>query len=391
MFTLSDILRDEEIRRREFPVCAQKIFLAHAGVCPLPRMVADATARYAELATRDDQEAVADRDYAMETRQLAAQLTGVTAEEIAFTGNTSMGLAMVAEGLPWQTGDNVVCYRDDYPANVYPWMNLARCGVEVRFVQPAQPGRITVADLEPRIDKRTRLVALPSAHFLTGWRLDVVTISEFLRSRGVWFCLDAIQTLGALQTPLRYVDFAAADAHKWLLGPVGIAVLYVRRELFEVLRPALVGWNNARCPGFITRDELEFWPDARRYEPGTLNLAGIVGLHAALRMLLTVGLSTIEERVLGLATRLGERLLREGWSLLGPNPRTHPRELTGIVTCYRRDWSLGAVHQRLRDAGVVVSLRQGRDGSKFLRASPHFYNTEQELDGFVERLGRANA
>ncbi|MCX7915344.1 MAG: aminotransferase class V-fold PLP-dependent enzyme, partial [Verrucomicrobiae bacterium] len=329
--------------------------------------------------------------YVAESRQLAARLTGVNAEEIAFTGNTSMGLAMVAEGLPWQAGDNVVCYRDDYPANVYPWMNLARRGVEVRFVTPAVPGRITVAELEPVVDRRTRLVALPSAHFLTGWRLDIAAISAFLRDRGVLFCLDAIQTLGALDTPLRYVDFAAADAHKWLLGPVGVAVLYVRRELQDLLRPALVGWNNAKCPGFITREQLEFWPNARRYEPGTLMLAGIVGLHAGLEMILNLGPMAIEQRVLALARRLGEQLTAGGWSLLGPDPREFPSGLTGIVTFHREGLDMIRLYERLRAERIHLSLRQDRQGRHYLRASAHFYNTERDLDKFAECLLEALA
>lgn len=391
MISLDEILRDESVRCREFPVCAKQIFLAHAGVCPLPGRVTEAMRRYLELATGDDQEAVVDRDYVRETRRLAAQLTGVTPEEIAFTGNTSMGLALVAEGLPWQAGDNVVCYRDDYPANVYPWMNLARRGVDVRFVAPAQPGRITVADLERVVDRRTRLVALASAHYLTGWRLDIAGISQFLRSRGVWFCLDAIQTLGALDTPLRYVDFAAADAHKWLLGPVGVAVMYVRRELQEILRPVLVGWNNARCPGFIVREELEFWPDARRYEPGTLMLAGIVGLHAALEMILGIGINVIEQRVTASATQLAQNLVSHGWTLAGPNPVQDVSGMTGIVTLHRAGTDLQRVFERLRANQVRVSLRQDRQGCQYLRASPHFYNTERELDKFAEYLHRAVA
>src|SRR5436309_10406114 len=175
-------------RDKEFPVCEKKIFLAHAGVSPLPRRVAEAMQRYAEAATRDDQEGVLPDTFVGETRQLAAELIGARREEIAFVGSTSMGLAMVAARLSWKAGDNVVCYRDDYPANVHPWMNLTSQGVEVRFVEPQQYGNITIEDLARVVDAHTRLVSLASVHFISGWRLEVEAVGEFLNKRGILFC-----------------------------------------------------------------------------------------------------------------------------------------------------------------------------------------------------------
>src|SRR5436309_6072052 len=165
-------------RDKEFPVCEKKIFLAHAGVSPLPRRVSEAMQRYADAAARDDQEDVLPEGFVGETRQLAAELIGAQREEIAFVGSTSMGLATVAAGLSWKAGDNVVCYRDDYPANVHPWMNLAEQGVEVRYVEPRVYGNITVEDLARVVDGRTRLVSLASVHFVSGWRLDVDAVGQ---------------------------------------------------------------------------------------------------------------------------------------------------------------------------------------------------------------------
>ena len=255
---ISDLLRDEPLRRREFPVCEQRIFLAHAGVSPLPRRVAEAMQQYLAAAARGNQENAFSDAMIDETRAFAAQLVEAQTEEIAFVGSTSMGLAMVAAGLPWKAGENVVCYRDDYPANVYPWMNLAHRGVEVRFVEPKQFGNITREDVERVADRSTRLVSLASVHFQSGWRLDVDLIGRFLRERGILFCLDGIQSLGALRTPMRQVDFAAADAHKWLLGPLGAAILYVRRDNLDRLQPPLVGWHSASCPDYIAQEVLAF-------------------------------------------------------------------------------------------------------------------------------------
>ncbi len=380
---LERLLADESYRQQEFPVCERTAFLAHAGVSPLPRCVAEAMERYLEAATRANQEDVLPERTVSETRQLAANLIGAHPDEIAFTGSTSMGLAMVAAGLAWQPGDNVVCYRDDYPANVYPWMDLARWGVEVQFVQPAQYGRVTLKDVAQVVDKRTRLVSLASVHFVTGWRLDVDAIGKMLREGGVLFCLDAIQSIGALPTSVRQVDFAAADAHKWLLGPLGAAILYVRRECFDRLHPSLIGWSSGPCPGFVAQDHLQLWPSARRYEPGSLNLAGIVGLHEALRMLTDIGIETIERRVWTLARRLVTQCQEAGWRLAGP---VEDGDLSGIISVWSPDHDVVAWQARVSQAGVVTSLRQNRDGQTYLRASPHFYNTDGEVNRLLENL-----
>jgi len=385
--SIPDLLRDESLRRHEFPVCEKKIFLAHAGVSPLPRRVAEAMQQYVAAAARDNQENVLSDAVIGEARALAAQLMEAQPEEIAFVGSTSMGLAMVAAGLPWGQGDNVVCYRDDYPANVYPWMDLARRGVEVRFVEPDQFGNITVEDVERVVDGRTRLVSLASAHFQSGWRLDVDQIGRFLGDRGVLFCLDGIQSLGALRTSVRFVDFAAADAHKWLLGPVGVAILYVRKEHFDRLHPPLVGWQSAACPDYIAQEILTFKHDARRYEPGSLNLAGIVGLRAALQLILECGLEAVEARVLALAKRVIARGIGVGCSIVGPSGDAG---LSGIVSLTTNGCDVGKWHARLDAANIRTSLRCCRDGRRCLRISAHFYNRQEEIDTVFDevRMGK---
>ncbi|HUI06357.1 MAG TPA: aminotransferase class V-fold PLP-dependent enzyme [Verrucomicrobiae bacterium] len=378
---IPDLLHDESLRRHEFPVCEKKIFLAHAGVSPLPRRVAEAMQQYVAAAASDNQEEVVPDAMIDETRALAGDLIEAQPEEIAFVGSTSMGLALVAAGLPWKPGDNVVCYRDDYPANVYPWMDLARQGVDVRFVEPGQFGNVTWEDVERAVDGGTRLVALASAHFQSGWRLDVDRIGKSLRERGVLFCLDGIQSLGALRTVMKSVDFAAADAHKWLLGPVGVAILYVRKEHFERLHPPLVGWHSAACPDYIAQETLVFRPDARRYEPGSLNLAGIVGLRAALQLILECGIDAIEARVLALANTVIARGIEAGFSIVGPRGDAGR---SGIVSMTVSGCDVGELHARLEVANIGTSLRRCRDGRRCLRISAHFYNREDEIAALFE-------
>lgn len=376
LLSIPDILRDEALRRREFPACEDKIFLAHAGVSPLPRRVSEAMQQYLAAAARDNQENVLPDETISETRELAARLIEAKKQEIAFVGSTSMGLAMVASGLAWQRGENVVCYRDDYPANVYPWMDLARRGVEVRFVEAKRLGNITVEDVERVVDRNTQLVSLASVHFQTGWRLDVDQIGKFLKEHGILFCLDGIQSFGALRTSMRYVDFAAADAHKWLLGPLGAAILYVREEHFDRLHPPLVGWHSAACPDFIAQDSLTFKSDARTYEPGSLNLAGIVGLRAALQLILGCGIDAIETRVLALAKCAIAGGTKAGFSVLGA---TEGMGLSAIVALAAEGRDIAQLHAKLDAAKIVTSLRRCRNGTQCLRISPHFYNREDEI------------
>jgi len=382
--TPTEIQGNEELRRHEFPVVLSRVFLGHAAVCPLPRRVAEAISQQAFAGMLEDQEAGIPGGYIAGTRGLIARCLGVEAGEIALIGSTSMGLSQVAAGLPWRKGQNVVVYQDDYPSNVYPWMALAERGVEVRFLNIRELGRIRAIDVQGQVDEDTRLVALSSAHFVTGWRLEVEALGRWLRSRGILFCLDAIQTLGAFQTPLDQVDFMAADSHKWLLGPLGAGVLYVRKEIQEVLRPTTYGWHNVECPGFVTQDSMVLRRDARRYEAGSLNLVGVAGLRAAFSLLEKVGLGAIEADLLAKRRWLVSQLQQRGMEVLNPSP-TGLNE-AGVVSFCVPGESASDLHRKLQDAAIVVSLRTTRDGMDWIRVSPHYYNTVAELERFLEVL-----
>ncbi|MCX8157174.1 MAG: aminotransferase class V-fold PLP-dependent enzyme [Verrucomicrobiae bacterium] len=383
--TVQGLLSNEELRLHEFPVAARKVFLAHAAVSPLPRRVAEAMAEASKAGMSDDQEAVVGYEVIHQTRQRAAELLGAATEEIALVGPTSLALSFVAGGLPLRRGDNIVVYFDDYPANVYPWMTLAEKGVQVRFLNTRGLGRIRPVDVMGQVDESTRLVALASCHFVSGWRVEIEALGRQLRERGIWFCVDAIQTLGAF--PLKVansVDFLAADAHKWLLGPSGAGLLYVRRECQGLLRPIVFGWHNVRCPDFIAQEKMEFRPDARRYEVGTVNLAGIVGLNAALGLLLELGVENIAAELLRKRAWLVPELLRAGWQVLHAD--ASEVNAGGILTLSRDDTNLAEWHARLAREGFVTSLRADRSRRQYLRLSPHFYNTDTELQRLVEIL-----
>ncbi len=380
------LFSSEAERLAEFPVAAKNIFLAHAGVTILPRRVTRVMQEYLEESCLRMQEFPEAWRAVNETRVVAAKMIGAKASEISLLGPTSLGLSLVANGLDWQAGDEVVCYQDDYPANVYPWTDLARHGVVVKLLKPAAPGAITPELVESLLTPKTKLVALASCHFLSGYRIQIDAIGQLLRSRGVLFCLDAIQTLGAFETRVDYVDFLSADSHKWMLGPMAAGIVYVREEVKERLRPTLLGSWNIQSPNFIAQEEIVFENGGRRYEPGVLNVAGILGMKAGLELLLEKGIPQVSAQLLKLKTRLVERLESMGFQFLGPT--TGPNA-SGITTTWREDGdgpSMAKVQEHLAAQNIHPSLRFDRAGKAYLRFSPHFYNTEAEMDRVVDAI-----
>ena len=382
--TLAEILSNEELRNHEFPVTREKVYLAHAGDCPLPRRVAEAVTKYATQSTTGDQERFVYPGILVESRKLAARLLNSKPEEVALVGPTSLALSFIANGIKFRKHENILIYFDDYPSNVYPWMALAEKGVQVRLINTRELGTIRPIDVMGQVDEQTRLVALASCHFISGTRLDYQAIGKFLRERNILFCLDAIQTLGAFSTTVENIDFLAADAHKWLLGPCAAGVMYVRHELQEKLDPRVYGWNNVRCPNYVAQEQIVFRKDAHRFEAGTQNLLGIVGMHAAMELILEIGVENIAAELLRKRKWLAPALQSKGYTVVKAD--AGPEIASGIVTFHREGADLPALHQKLETAGVMTSLRTDRKGNRYIRLSPHFYNTDAELHRTLELL-----
>ncbi|MGI9242847.1 MAG: aminotransferase class V-fold PLP-dependent enzyme [Verrucomicrobiales bacterium] len=367
---------DESFRREEFPVAQKRIFLGHAGVTILPRRVVDAMNRYTNDCCYDHQEFGDVLQRIQRVRHTCADLIGATAGEIALLGPTSLGLSLFANGLTWNEGDEILCYKGDYPANVYPWMEAERRGAKLRFLEPDEPGAITPELVEAALTPRTKLVALASCHFLTGYRIDTDAIGKLLREREILFSLDAIQTVGAFETKVEHVDFLSADSHKWMLGPASAGIVFVREENFERLRPTLLGAWNVKAPNFIVQDQVEFHRSAIRYEPGVLNLVGAFGMAAALELLLEVGIERISRHLLGLKAQLVAGLDDLGYEIIGPRTGPAASSIT-TVRCEGRD--LEKIFNGLTERYIIASHRHDRQGREHLRFSPHLYNTEQEI------------
>ena len=382
--TIAELLANEQMRQREFPVARERVFLGHAGVCPLSRRVAEAISNYAHQCTTGDQETFVFPMILSQGRKLAAQLLNCQAEEVALVGPTSLGLSFFASGLKFRKGDNVLIYFDDYPSNVYPWMALAQQGVEVRLMNTRGLGMIRSIDVIGQVDENTRLVALASCHFISGYRIDIQAIGKSLRERNILFCLDAIQTLGAFPTTVEHVDLLAADAHKWLLGPCGAGLIYVRRSLQEHLNPPIYGWHNVRCPDYVAQEQIVFRNGAKKYEAGTHNLLGLVGLVAAMELILELGVENISQGLLRKRALLERAIQAEGYTILQAS--SPPENSSAIISIHKPGSDLTPLHQKLLDAGIITSLRSDRTGHKYIRLSPHFYNTDAEFERLLAVL-----
>lgn len=369
------------LMREEFPVAERYVYLNHAALGPLPRRSADAIA---ELANdfRDRGVLAEAKWYSSieRTRALVAGLLKVPADEIAFTKNTSQGLNIVAQSVPWQPGDTIVTIRGEFPANVYPWLALQQQGVDVQFVQPRN-GRVSLAELDTAL-ARARMLAISWVQFSTGWRVDLRAISEMCRRRGVLLCLDAIQGVGVLPIDLTAtpVDFCAFGAHKWLLAPQGLGILHVNRRVRDLLRPANAGWQGVEWRDYSSFDyESPIAESAFRYEEGTRSLLGIAGLERSLGLLLDAGIDAIADHLASLTGRLAHGLERLGYRVLTP---LEAGERSGIITFDHPQRSAKELFAALRAARIVGAVREGG-----VRLSPHLYNTADEIDTVLEVLG----
>jgi selenocysteine lyase/cysteine desulfurase len=372
----------ERLFVEEFPLESGLIYLNHAAVAPWPRRTAEAVKRFAEENARAGAAHYAawlQTEHSL--RAACAELVNAGEPgDIALLKNTSEALSVVAHGFPWVSGDNVVVGAEEFPSNRIPWESLRARGVEARVVPLSTPRDPEQALLDAA-DRRTRLISVSSVQFAGGLRTDLARLGQMCRQRNIAFCVDAIQGLGVFTHDVEAlgIDFLMADAHKWLLGPEGIAIFYCRPEWRERLTLHQYGWHMVKDAGNYDKQEWRVADDARRFECGSPNMLGIYALHASLSLLREVGLPEIERRVLARAEHLFERI------------RTHrdlellssavPGRYAGIVTFRHRRRDSAELHVELRDHGVVCAPRGGG-----IRFSPHFYTPLNQLDrafGFI--------
>ncbi|MBM82524.1 MAG: aminotransferase [Planctomycetaceae bacterium] len=366
--------------RDKMPVCQNWAYFDHAAVAPLPLPAQAAITEWAtDVANNGDANWSRWRKRVEEVRKLAAERIGAERSELAIIRNTTEGIGLIAEGLDWQPGDNVIVPTGEFPSNLLPWWNLQSRGVELRLL-PTTNDQFELDELDQLIDDRTGLVSLSWVGFATGWRHDLQEIADLAHQRGSLLFVDAIQGLGVLELDLRNtpVDFLAADGHKWMLGPEGAGVLFIRNNRLNELRPLGLGWNSVNNAGNYDAPNFELRSSAARYEGGTYNMAGIHAFGASLEFLARFDISQISQRLADVTTQLCQHLEQAGFSIA--SSRT-PTQTSGIVSVEVPGIDLKALVAKCKEAGVVVNARQGR-----LRLSPHIYTSEEDIACLVECL-----
>jgi selenocysteine lyase/cysteine desulfurase len=360
----------------QFPVRQRLVYLNHAAVSPLCRPAAEAmrwlaadAMEYGSLHYGQWLETYAG------LRAAAARLIGANRSEIALVKNTSEGIATIAMGLDWRSGDKVVAFREEFPANYYPWKRLEETGVRVEWLSYLDP-----LDRIDQACRGARLLAISFVQYLSGHRVDLEAIGEICHRHGCAYLVDAIQGLGAFPVDVRraHIDALAADGHKWLLGPEGCGILFVAQEFQESVRPVEFGWTNvAGYADYASRD-MSLRPDAGRYECGTLNTIGCYGLRAAIEFLLEVGVDAVAPAVQRLGDLVAEGVQAKGYEVLG---KRTPANGAGIVSFRKAGLDATSIVQKLTSAGVTAAPRQG-----WVRVSPHFYISPDDIGRMLEAL-----
>jgi cysteine desulfurase/selenocysteine lyase len=365
-----------KLYREEFPVTKNLIYLNHAAVAPLCRRSAEAMTWLAGDAL---QFGSLHYDRWMESyeglRSATARLINASPAEIAIVKNTSEGVATIALGIAWKPRDRIVAFHEEFPANYYPWLRVAEKGVDITWLSIYDPIE-KIAEAVPG----ARLLAISYVNYLSGYRVDLDAIGDICHRHGCFFFVDAIQGMGAFPIDVErsHIDALAADGHKWMLGPEGNGVLYVRKERLDEIDPVEFGWTNvAGYADYASRD-MALRSDAGRYECGTLNTIGCFGQRASLELLLEAGVENVCAAVTMLADRIYEGVRAKGYDVL--TERT-PATGAGIVSFRNPSVDARLIVSRLREAGVTAAPRQG-----WVRTSPHFYISPAEIDRMLGLL-----
>jgi cysteine desulfurase/selenocysteine lyase len=365
--------------RKEFTITQTHVFLNHAANAPESNSVIAKINQYLNDARYGNAKEHQWIQYVDQLRGTVAQFIGADFSEIAFTANVSQGAALVANGLIWQENDNIIVPDNQFPANIYPWKNLLKKGVQVRRPVLSRNENY-LAELERCVDRRTKLLALSLVEYDDGFRYDLEKISAFCSSQNVLLFLDAVQALGALKVDVgnNNVDFMATSGHKWLMGPLGQGFLYIKQKHIENLNNVFSGWLSVVEPWQFHNHNQAEHKSAKRFEGGSYNLAGIAGLGAALEMILNVGIEEIESRVLGLSQYLIDRLIERDYIVCSNLNKTNR---SGITAFKHPRLECDLVYEALKKSSVIVSKRNGR-----IRVSPHFYNNEDDIDRLISAL-----
>jgi selenocysteine lyase/cysteine desulfurase len=314
----------------------------------------------------------------VETRKAIARLINATDDRIAIVKNTSEGLNILASGLEWNKGDRILITDVEFPANVYPFLNLEKRGVQVDFVKNRN-GKILIEDIKNMLTPKTKLLSISHVEFLNGFKNNLEGIGKICKENGTIFAVDSIQSCGAMVVDVQKmgIDFISNGGHKWLMSPMGTGFIYVTKEIQEKIQPAYVGWLSVESAWDFFSYKLELLSTVQRFEIATNNFLGIFGMHASINLLLEVGIENIQRHLLKLTDTLISLLKKKDFKILSDE---NPEHRSSIVSFSGKD-NL-AMFEKLRKEKIFISLREN-----LLRVSPHFYNTEEEIEKLVNVAG----
>ena len=365
--------------RSEFPIAETYTVMNNAAISPIPSRVVEAVGYLFREFCHHAIECYPNWVKRIaEVRRLFAQLLNADPNEIAFVGSTSEGLSTIAAGLTWKQGDAVLIPIPEFPANVYPWMNLERHGVRVDFIQKKE-GRFGIRDVEKALIPGTRLISVSSVDFTSGFRCDLEGLGDFCERKGILLCVDAIQSLGVIPMDVKKygIHFLAAGGHKWLLSTMGCGGLFIAKSVNDRVHPERVGWKSVIQEEEFFHLDFHLKPDALRFEPGTMNVAGIYALGAAIELLLEVGIGKIYEHVLSINDLLYHGLNDRNIPITTPMDKD---ERSGILS-FTPTSDPKSLYQFLTERKIMASLR-----NDLIRLSPHFYNNKDDVDCFFQAL-----
>ena len=359
----------------EFPLNSELCYLNHAAVSPWPRRTANAVQAFAKENMNFGAAHYLQWLKVEKTlrQQLQTLINAPATSDIALQKNTSEGLSVIAYGLQWQSGDHIIITKQEFPSNRIVWESLASKGVELSLVD------IDCDNPEQAIidatSNRTRLISISSVQYGTGLRLNLEVIGQHCQQNSILYCIDAIQSIGAIPIDVQqcHADFVVADAHKWMLGPEGVALFYIAEKARDQLSLNQYGWHMVEHSGQFDRQEWEIAKSARRFECGSPNMTGIHALSASLSLLLEIGINNVEQLINTKINFIINALLkRDEIRLLSP---TKKAQQSGIVTFQHRHIPSQQLYQSLMDQGVICANRGGG-----VRFSPHFYTPEPVLE-----------
>lgn len=366
--------------RAAMPITRKWAYFDHAAVAPITQPAADAIATWLTQITEEGDTVWLDWvRHVANARTSAASLIGAKSDDISLLPNTTAGINLVAEGLDWHSGDNVVTLEDEFPSNLYPWMQLKHRGVETRLV-PTNQGRVDPTTIAEYCDERTRVVSISWVCYSNGCRRALRPIADVAHERGAIFFVDAIQGLGVFPLDVTEdgIDALAADGHKWLMGPEGAGIAYVNQKCLEQLKPIGVGWKSVVQEGNFNLIELDLKQTAARYEGGTLNKAGFIGLGASLDLFLSLGIENIAAAILDITDQACEKLTAAGAVVCSPR---EGENRSGIVSFELPKHDSEKFKTFCYTQSVALNCRAGR-----LRLSAHAYNTEEDLDRLLTAI-----